>query len=371
MGQRTDVAALVLAAGTSSRMADWKPLLPLGGLTVLARAVGTFLEAGVTDVRVVVGFRAGEITPLVASLGAAAVQNPRYRAGMYSSVLAGVESLGPAVEAFFLLPGDHPLVKPRTVQRLLQARESGAGIIYPCFRGQRGHPPLISTGYAEAIRAGEEPGGLRAVLARFEEDALEIHVADHGVLANLNTPADYERAAAYIAREDIPTAEECQALLEEFQVPPPVVAHSLAVAQLAGQLATRLSAAGVPLNGDLVIAGALLHDVGRGRPDHARVGARLLRGLGYGRVSEVVASHMEISLEGPLDEAQIVYLADKMSQGTRRVTLAARQQDVRRRFAGRPEALAAALDRLGKAETIRGRIEAALGRPLEKVIGGG
>jgi CTP:molybdopterin cytidylyltransferase MocA len=63
MGGPPRVAALILAAGTSDRMEGWKPLLPLGRATVLARAVETFRQAGLPDVRVVVGHRADEIIP--------------------------------------------------------------------------------------------------------------------------------------------------------------------------------------------------------------------------------------------------------------------------------------------------------------------
>jgi molybdenum cofactor cytidylyltransferase len=363
------VAALVLAAGYSSRMGEFKPLLPLGRSTAIERAVGSFREAGVRDVRVVVGYRAEEITPILARLGAQAVFNVHYDAGMYSSVVAGVGSLSRDTGVFFLLPGDSPLVKPRTVRELLRAwGESRAGIIYPCFLGRRGHPPLISTTYVETILAGERPGGLRAVLARHEDAALDVEVTDQGVLIDVDTPADYQKALAYSLREDIPTEEECRAILGKLKVPQEVIAHSRLMADVSCRLAALLNRAGCNLNLDLVIAAGLLHDLAKGQPDHARAGAEMLREMAYPRVAEVVASHMDISPEQPLNEAQIAYLADKFTEGTRLVPLAERRRASLERLAAQPAALEAAAGRFRNAEIIEERVEAVLGLPLEQAL---
>ena len=126
------LAAIVLAAGDSSRMGELKPLLPLGDATVIERAVGSFLEVGIDDVRVVVGCRGSEVVAAVADHGVATVVNEGWERGMFSSVAVGVASLGPAVEAFFLLPADCALVRAETVGRLARSAHTGAApVIYP------------------------------------------------------------------------------------------------------------------------------------------------------------------------------------------------------------------------------------------------
>ncbi len=370
MLENTRVSALVLAAGYANRMGDLKPLLPLGDFTVIERAVGCFLEADVWDVKVVVGHRAAEITPILARLGVQAVFNTHYDAGMYASVVAGVSSLDAGTEVFFLLPGDSPLVKSRTLLELLRAwRENRVGIVYPCFLGTRGHPPLISTTYTETILAGERPGGLRAVLAQYEDDALDVAVVDQGMLVDLDTPADYNAALAYVSREDIPTRDECLAILDRHKVPhQPVIAHSQVVTKVARKLVATLNATGLDLNLDLVVAGGLLHDLAKGQPNHAHAGAQVLRELGYPRVAEIAATHIDIGLEHPLNEAQVVYLADKVTGGICLVPLADRCQAALARFAGQPEVLEAVRDRFRHAEAIKGRIESVLGLPLEQIL---
>ncbi len=144
------IAALVLAAGYSSRMGILKPLAFLGTHTLIEEAVTRFLRAGIDDVRVVVGHRADEIKPVVDRLGVRWIFNADYDRGMFSSVLAGVKSLEADVDGFFLLPGDIALVNPETIRALFDACDpDDPKIIYPRFDGRRGHPPLIPAAYSK------------------------------------------------------------------------------------------------------------------------------------------------------------------------------------------------------------------------------
>ena len=295
------LAAIVLAAGRSSRMGELKPLLPLGDGTVIGRAVGAYLEAGVTDVRVVVGWRGGEVAAAAADLGVAAVTNDGWQRGMFSSIGVGLASLGADVEAFFLSPADCALVRAETIGRLARAAQAQpAPVIYALHGGRRGHPPLIARHALPADLSLEPPDGLRGLLAVHDAAALEVEVDDPGVLLDMDAPSDYRRACDYVAGEGVPGAARCLALLDDAQVPPPVVAHSRAVACVAGALAARLNEHGLHLNARLVEAAGLLHDIARagasgtaGR-DHARSGAESLRDLGYRRVAAVTAHHMDL-----------------------------------------------------------------------------
>ena len=123
-----------------------KPLLDLGGRTLLARAVAAFSAVGVEDVVVVSGYRAEEVAAEAAAAGARSVLNPRYEEGMFSSVQAGAAAV-PAGRRFFVLPVDCPLVRPETVGRLARAAEAdGAPVALPVHGGLPGHPPLLGAG---------------------------------------------------------------------------------------------------------------------------------------------------------------------------------------------------------------------------------
>ncbi len=324
---KQNIAAIILAGGYSSRMQQFKPLLPLNGSTVIERVIENFRQAGIESITVVTGHNAAALAYAVKGLGVQVVFNPRYDEGMYTSVVAGIGSLGADVDGCLLIPADMPLVRCGTVMRVCEAfRNAGASIVYPIFRKRRGHPTLISSRLFPAIVSGDGAGGLRAVLAQYDHEAHLESVLDEGILIDLDTPADYEKAKKEFGQREIPTPNECEAILEEMQTPANVICHERRVAEVASELSLRLNNAGCDLNIALVNAAALLHDLAKGRPDHAGEGARMLEELGFARVGRVVGLHMdyEFAKDARLDEAAIVYLADKLVQGDRIVPLAER-----------------------------------------------
>jgi CTP:molybdopterin cytidylyltransferase MocA len=182
----------VLAAGLSTRMGAFKPLLPLGETTVLESAIATLREGGVADVVVVTGHRGDELAGAISRGGARRAHNPRFADGMYTSVQAGVAALPGDLDAFFLLPCDIPGAGANTVRQLARARDHAAdpAVLYPVHAGRRGHPPLIAARLIPAILAAEPAGGLRDLLRA--QDTIEIEVDEPGILRDLDTREAYE-----------------------------------------------------------------------------------------------------------------------------------------------------------------------------------
>jgi putative nucleotidyltransferase with HDIG domain len=362
------LAAIILSAGFSSRMEKFKPLLPLGSDTAIEHAVRCFWQADIRDIQVVTGYRGKELSEAVIPMGVKVVQNDRFEEGMYSSVQAGVRALGPDVEAFFLLPVDTPLVQTSTIKAMADAYHAcGKGILYPTFHGKRGHPPLIAASYVEEILNDNAPDGLRGLLSRYDDDAAEMAVADEAVLLDMDVPADYEILLAHMMRRAVPTQEACRDLFREAGVDKQVWEHCQQVAGFALALARQLNLAGAGLDEALVMAGALLHDVARSQPNHAQAGARFIQDRGYPKVAELVAVHMDIDVdsEQPISEAEVVYLADKMTKDSRLVSIAERLADLAKKYQGDPEALMAASRRLLQAQQIKMKVEQILGIQVE------
>ncbi|MEW5724821.1 MAG: nucleotidyltransferase family protein [Thermodesulfobacteriota bacterium] len=191
------ITTLVLAAGLSTRMGRFKPLLPLGGRTALELVIGCHRRAGIMDIRVVAGHRADEVRPVAENAGARVLENPAFREGMFSSVLCGLRSLRPETEAFFVHPVDVPLVRPETLSRLKSAWDEGRDlIIHPVFRGRRGHPPLISRQLLGTLLAWTGEGGLKRVLEPFKSETIGVEVPDEFILLDMDVPQDYQRLAA-------------------------------------------------------------------------------------------------------------------------------------------------------------------------------
>ncbi len=365
------LSAIVLAAGRSSRMAELKPLAGLDGDTLLAHAVGTFTAIGVDDIVVVTGHRGGEVAEAAAALGARPVANPRFDDGMFTSVQAGAAALGEG-RASFVLPVDCPLVRPETAGRVARAAaDAGAEVAVPVFAGRAGHPPLLAAALTAEIPAAAPPGGLRGLLAGRGREPLRVVVRDPGVLHDADTPAELERLRALAPLEALPSERRCLALLREHGASSRLVAHSLAVASVAGALAAALNERRQWLCAPLVVAAALLHDVLRAEPHHAAAGADLLARLGYPRLAPIVRGHMHLGdADGELpDEAQVVYLADKLVLGDRPVTLEERFADRLARVGDDADARRAVAARRAEAVLVQARMEAALGRPVAGVLG--
>ncbi|NTW28188.1 MAG: NTP transferase domain-containing protein [Coriobacteriia bacterium] len=365
------IAAIILAAGYSSRMGAFKPLLPFGETTVLEQAVAVFRKAGVQDVRVVVGYRSEDLLPVLAGMKVRSVMNPCYQEGMFSSVLAGVESMGAECEAFFLMPVDFPLVRPETIELLAHARrDTSIGIFYPAFLGERGHPPLISNSYRERLLSWRGMGGLKAFLEQYEGDSMTVESGDEGILLDMDTLEDYERLRASLRVDSTPSRQVCEQLLcGRFAADSPVVEHCRAVARLALVLAERLNECGCRLDTAVVEAGALLHDLARDEPDHAAAGAAALTRMGHRAVADVVATHMDIQLDpgDAINAAELVFLADKLTRGTRYVPLEVRFRDQLERHAHEDDVLAKITCRLESARMIAKGVESRLGRRIEDV----
>jgi putative nucleotidyltransferase with HDIG domain len=270
-----------------------------------------------------------------------------------------------------VLPADVPLVRPATVRQLAAAfARRPHGIIYPVFHDRRGHPPLIARSILDQAVDGA-PGPLCELLKAQEENALDVPVDDEAIHLDMDTPADFDTLRKLAARYDIPATGECEAMLMHQQVPDAVVRHSRKVAEVAGKIADALSEAGLAIKPELVRAGALLHDLAKGQPDHAQAGAAILRDLGMPKVAHVVAAHTEMEFAGTIDERAIVYLADKLTGGDRLVTLDERFRRALDRFRDHADALQAARRRKVVAERIAVAVEARLGMPLFAVLSSG
>ncbi|MFH0784401.1 MAG: NTP transferase domain-containing protein [Pseudomonadota bacterium] len=360
-------AAIILAAGYSSRIGGFKPLMELGGQSLLGRSIALFRQAGIARISVVTGHRHTEVKAEAARFGISCIHNLDYSRGMYASVCAAVSHLS-GIDGFFLLPVDIPLIRPATIEALIAAFV-GQAVVYPCFNGLRGHPPLIPAMFIPAILGHSGEGGLKALLE--EKNHLDIAVWDQSILFDADTPNDFAMLGLRLARMTIGTPAEALALAT-LTMPERGVAHGLAVALVAKQLTEELNCHGYNLDLDLVNNGALLHDIAKGQPQHEIRGGQILHRLGLPQLAEIVAAHRDISPPLPehLTEKEVVYLADKLVRGTLRVSVQQRFAEKLELYAESQETCRAINSRLANALAVQSLVEAALGTSIEEFLDG-
>jgi len=190
------IMALILAAGSGTRIGGPKALLRIGGESFLARAARVLAGPGVDAVAAVVDRQV-----LAAQPGAAAtlLLNPRPEDGMLSSILRGLDEAEAAgADAVLLHPVDHPLVEPATVDRVVAGLRGGAVIAVPAHGSRRGHPGGFARAAWAALRAAPAARGARAVLAEHPEWVVHVP-GDPGCVLGIDTPADYERWIAGVS----------------------------------------------------------------------------------------------------------------------------------------------------------------------------
>ena len=162
------IAAIVLAAGASSRFGEQKLLMPLEGKAIIRRTVESVLASQVQQVVVVLGREAVAVRDALAGLAVRCVVNPSYQNGMSTSLHVGVMELPPGTKATLVVLGDQPGVTPAILDRLITMyHQSGKPIAVPVYaEGTRGNPVLFDASVFPELLAISGDQGAREVIAR-------------------------------------------------------------------------------------------------------------------------------------------------------------------------------------------------------------
>lgn len=220
-----DFAAVIMAAGYSSRMKSFKPLLAVGGETAVERLIRAAKEAGIHRLVVVTGHerqrlsflfergkmaggrRAGSAEDGVGRISGSALcmeaYNRDFPEGMFSSIKKGLSAVmekWPQTKGVFIMPVDCPLISSCVMRTLMEADSAGKGgddgnapeqFKVPVFRGKKGHPLLVPASYIDEICSYDGPGGLKAVTDRNMDLMRRIPVDEEGCVMDMDTPQAY------------------------------------------------------------------------------------------------------------------------------------------------------------------------------------
>ena len=187
--------AVIVAAGMSSRMGDFKPLLNIGSISIAQRIIATLHQAGIMKIVVITGYNADVLERHLAKDGIIFLRNENYRTTqMFDSAKIGLAYLRNKCRSILLTPVDIPLFTACTVRQLL---ESGAELACPVCNGKPGHPIMMSAAAADKILLDSGENGLQGAISRCGFPITPVEVNDSGVLHDADTPEDYEALLAY------------------------------------------------------------------------------------------------------------------------------------------------------------------------------
>jgi molybdenum cofactor cytidylyltransferase len=185
------IAAVVLAAGRSTRMGEANKLLAdVGGKPMLRHAVEAAQASQAQQVLVVVGHQADEVRMALAGLDVALVANPDFATGLSSSLKAGIRALPQGAAGALVLLGDMPRVETAHLDAMIAAFASQAenAIVVPVHQGRRGNPVLWPADLFAEMLALEGDVGARSLLARHAPRVREIDLGTDAILMDVDTP---------------------------------------------------------------------------------------------------------------------------------------------------------------------------------------
>ena len=248
--------------------------------------------------------------------------------------------------------GGEPLLVPPGAETLEQVRRRVLPALEDCLEACAGDLAVVAHASVIQVILAEVCGVPLA-----ESRPLRIPCGAYAVLA---------REGASLSLSEGPrlpglplTRELAEKLLAAAAPGEGIEAHCRAVAEEALRIARELP---LPLDRELLVSAALLHDAARREKDHARLGAAWLRALDYEAAAEIAAQHHDWNGTA-VDEAAVLYAADKCVREDRRVTLEERFAGSAARCAS-PEAKAAHAARLGTALRLRDEINGICGKTV-------
>jgi molybdenum cofactor cytidylyltransferase len=185
------VAALVLAAGRSRRMAPLNKLMVMdrAGQAMIARVVDNALASRARPVLVVTGHEHERVEEALSGRPVLMAHAEDYAEGLSASLKAGIAALPEDVEGVLVMLGDMPLVSPAMLDRIVAGfdPEEGRAIVQPTFRGKQGNPVLWGREFFDEILAITGDVGARHLTGKHGDRLANVEMADDGVLRDFDT----------------------------------------------------------------------------------------------------------------------------------------------------------------------------------------
>jgi len=203
----TKIAAVILAAGGSTRFGQPKQMLDWDGQPLVAHVADIAMDAGLDPVIVVLGHEAERIQALLGTRPVQIVMNWRWEDGLSTSMQAGLVALPPDTEAAVFLQCDQPLIGSALLAKLVAHFElTDASIVFPSHAGQRSSPTLFARELFSELAVVTGDIGGRATIARHSDKTATFEVTDPDILADIDTPDDYKALLNKISGYRISTA---------------------------------------------------------------------------------------------------------------------------------------------------------------------
>lgn len=187
--------AVIVAAGMSTRMEQFKQLMKVGGMTMAERVVDNFHRAGIREIVMVTGYQSDLLKKALSGQKIQFLYNADYETTqMFDSAKIGLEYLKDRCARILFCPVDIPFFTVDTTRRVM---DSDHLIACPSYRGKSGHPIAIDSRLVPEILAYQGKGGLEGALDHLKFPVDMIEVDDPGLLMDADTKEDFQKLVSY------------------------------------------------------------------------------------------------------------------------------------------------------------------------------
>ncbi|CAN5132171.1 molybdopterin-binding/glycosyltransferase family 2 protein [soil metagenome] len=191
------IAAIILAAGRSSRMGSNKLLADLDGKPLVRHVAEAALTSQASPVIVVTGHEAEKVRNALTGLDVTFAHNPSHAEGQSTSLIVGIGAVPPSSDGAIICLGDMPLIRSADLDRLIAAFSpaDNRSIIVPVHDGMRGNPVLWGKEYFAEMSGVTGDRGARGLLENHADSITEVAASD-AILADTDTPEALEKLRA-------------------------------------------------------------------------------------------------------------------------------------------------------------------------------
>ena len=190
-----DIAAIILAAGASTRLGRPKQLLELQGKPLVVRACEAISSAGIKNITVVVGANAIQVRAALAKHPVRIVENPAWPEGMGASIRTGAVAITNNLDGVLIALCDQPYFSTEVVKKLLAAWNGTSGapdaIVAARYAGRAGVPAIFGQNYFTQLRTLTGSEGAKHILSDNARNLRPVDLPEMAV--DVDTPEDWAR----------------------------------------------------------------------------------------------------------------------------------------------------------------------------------